>query len=257
MADAATANDPGRWDDHWTRFADATKLNPGQIYRRNTILGLLGAEADAADTHILDIGSGAGDLLTALGRRFPDAQLAGVDRSESGFQATRTTLPGATLVHHDVEQATAVPPDLAGWASHAVCSEVLEHIAEPLDVLRRARDFLAPGGCLVVTVPGGPMSAFDKAIGHRRHYTPALLRDQMAAAGFEVELVSGAGFPVFNLYKLAVILRGRKLADDIGGQPSGLARLVMAVFRALMPLALRDTPWGWQVVGRARRPASD
>jgi len=250
-------NDPARWEDHWSRFAEATRLNPAQGYRRDTILRLLGADAGDAGAHILDIGCGAGDLLVAIGRRFPAAALAGVDRSKSGFRAARAALPAVMLIDHDLEADTPAPTSLAGWASHAVCSEVLEHVADPVDVLRRARLLLAPGGRLVVTVPGGPKSAFDKAIGHRRHYTPELLGAQLRAAGYQVELVSGAGFPIFNLYRLVVISRGDRLADDIDGRPSALARVAMAVFRGLFRFALADTPWGWQIVAQARRTASD
>jgi glycosyltransferase involved in cell wall biosynthesis len=47
-------------------------------------------------------------------------------------------------------------------------------VDEPARLLRNARTFLAPGCHLVVTVPGGPRSASDLRIGHRRHYDPRL-----------------------------------------------------------------------------------
>ncbi len=259
VADRAPRSDnaPEQWEDHWSRFAEATRLNPAQRYRCQTILRLLGVQAGDMAPRILDIGCGAGDLLTAVGERFPAAELAGVDRSESGFRATQAALPTVSLVHHDLETDGLPPTDLAGWATHAVCSEVLEHVADPVHVLGRARQLIAPGGRLVVTVPGGPKSAFDKAIGHRRHYTQALLGEQLHAAGFEVDRVAGAGFPIFNLYRLVVISRGERLTGDIDGRPSLSARIAMAVFRSLFHFALPDTPWGWQVVGLARRPTTD
>ena len=57
----------------------------------------------------------------------------------------------------------------------------------------------------VVTVPGGPMSAFDRHIGHRRHFSPDDLRAVLLAAGFQVERTTGVGFPFFNLYRLVAI----------------------------------------------------
>ena len=64
----------------------------------------------------------------------------------------------------------------------------------------------------MVTVPGGPRTAFDRHIGHRRHYTTDALRAVLDAAGLEVELVQGAGLPFFNLYKLLVMMRGDAVA---------------------------------------------
>ena len=59
------------------------------------------------------------------------------------------------------------------------------------------------------------MSAFDKHIGHRRHFTPERLRQLLLDAGLQVESLNGAGFsPFFNLYRLTVVARGKKLIDD-------------------------------------------
>jgi len=35
-------------------------------------------------------------------------------------------------------------------------------------------------------VPGGPMSAFDRHVGHRRHFSAAALRQLLVNSGFEV-----------------------------------------------------------------------
>src|SRR3546814_18015665 len=90
---------------------------------------------------------------------------------------------------------------------------------------------MAPGCRLVVTVPGGPMSAFDRHIGHRRHFTPPALAALLTDAGLAVERTDGAGFPFFNLYRLGVIARGHRLVADLtGGQ--GDAPLAPALGRA-------------------------
>jgi len=102
------------------------------------------------------------------------------------------------------------------------------------------------------------MSAFDRHIGHRRHFSPRDLRDVMSAAELRVTLVQGAGFPFFNLYRGLVILRGDSLVADArsGAEDtaSGLAvRAGMAAFRPLFLLNLPRFPLGWQTVGIARR----
>ena len=241
------------WERHWERYADSTRANPGQILRRRLITRLLGDVG--SDACILDLGCGSGDLLAALAETFPQAALAGADQSESGLGRTRQDLPGAKLFQFDFSQPDTAPEELRGWATHVVCSEVLEHLDDPTPALDTAARCLKPGGRLVVTVPGGPMTAFDRHIGHRGHFTKARLIGTLEGAGWRVETAAAAGFPVFNLYRLVVLMRGRRLIDDVGGRPGPLARGVMALFRSLMPLTLFDSPGGWQIAASARGPA--
>ena len=139
----------------------------------------------------------------------------------------------------------------------AVCSEVLEHVDSPVDFLKASRPFLAAGAKLVVTVPGGPMSAFDRHIGHRQHFTRDSISRVLAEAGFTVERVYLSGFPFFNLYRCVVIARGERLAVDVNAGQRGfsawLAGTVMAVFRGLFKFNLMNSPLGWQVVAVARK----
>ena len=111
-------------------------------------------------------------------------------------------MPDAVFVQRDLTRAEPPPPEHGGWATHAVCSEVLEHVDDPGGLLEVSRRYLAPGCRLVVTVPGGPMTAYDRHIGHRRHFQPRELADLLRGAGFDVLRATGAGFPVFNLYRL-------------------------------------------------------
>jgi SAM-dependent methyltransferase len=244
------------WDTHWDHYAVANEYNPAQSYRRRLALRLL--ERTAMPERVLDIGSGQGDLLVDAAERWPQAALLGLETSQRGNEIAQAKLPSASFELVDLSRDVAPTPRLAGWATHAVCSEVLEHVDEPAVFLRHARAYLAPGARLVVTVPGGPMSLFDRHIGHRKHYTPGVLRALLESAGFEVEWVGGAGFPFFNLYRLVVIARGKRLVQDVSrrGQAgvSLLARFVMSIFRLLFHFNLAKSPWGWQVIALARNP---
>ncbi|MDP6786188.1 MAG: class I SAM-dependent methyltransferase [Rhodospirillales bacterium] len=243
------------WEPYWERFAVSARANPAQAFRRRLIHALLGAGASEPGAAILDIGCGSGDLLAELGERYPRAAIAGVDFSHSGLAEARANLPRALLVQSDL--AAGAPKELNVWATHAVCSEVLEHVDAPKALLAAADACLRPGGRLVVTVPGGPMSAFDRHIGHQRHYTRRRIASLLEEAGFEVELAAAAGFPLFNPYRMIVMLRGRRLIDDVRDSPGLLARSVMALFDRLLPRSLSDSPWGWQIVAVGRkRPVS-
>ena len=103
------------------------------------------------------------------------------------------------------------------------------------------------------------MSAFDRRIGHRQHFTRESIGSVLEKAGYEVECVWLSGFPFFNLYRRMVIARGEKLTADVESDNRGLgatmANLAMSVFRLLFHFNLWNSRWGWQIVAVARKPA--
>ena len=249
---------PDDWDRHWTDLGDSATQNPAQAMRRRLIHGLL--QVEGAQSHILDIGCGKGDLAAELAAQHPGAQVHGIDSSRRGIELAAVHVPAATFATHDLLAPGGPPPERACWATHAVCSEVLEHVDDPRTLLAAARGYLAPGCRLVVTVPGGPMSAFDRHIGHRRHFTIPTLHALLTQAGFEVETVTGAGFPLFNLYRLAVVARGERLVQDAErsgfGSPSLLGRLAAGIFGLLLGVPQPRNRWGWQLLAVARVPGA-
>jgi SAM-dependent methyltransferase len=244
------------WDSHWERYASAASRNPAQRMRHALVARLLTRGLDASRSRILDLGSGQGDLLARLRVLLPDAELLGFELSASGVELSRKKVPGARFVVADLFQPPAGLAAQAGWATDAVCSEVLEHVDSPADFLRAARPYIGDGARLIVTVPGGPMSAFDRHIGHRRHFTRESIRSVLESAGFAVERVYLSGFPFFNLYRCVVIARGEKLAADGANQgrfATWLAGVLLTGFNGLFRLNLADSPFGWQVIAVARK----
>lgn len=244
------------WDRHWTDFEGSSAQNPAQAMRRRLIHALL--QVTGPGSRVLDIGCGTGDLVEELARRHPEAECHGIDASRLGIERAARTVPAASFAVRDLLAPGEPPPERAGWATHAVCSEVLEHVDEPETLLANAKAYLAPGCRLVVTVPGGPISAFDRHIGHRRHFTIERLRALLTEAGFTVETVTGAGFPLFDLYRLAVVFRGERLVRDAersgSAAPSVGARVAARCFGLLLALPQPRNRWGWQLLAVARLP---
>jgi SAM-dependent methyltransferase len=242
------------WNRHWDSYADSAALNPAQAYRRRLIFERLGLGGGAG--RVLELGSGQGDLSSEIAARHPGVELLGLDISHTGIAIATKKVPTGTFFQQDFMRPFALPERYQRWATHAVCAEVLEHVDDPVQVLRNARGCLAPGARLVVTVPAGPRSAFDLHIGHKRHFTPASLEAVFTGAGLEVESLHGAGFPFFNLYRLVVVARGEKLIHDATNKgPLPLtARAAMRAFSWLFELNSGVTPWGWQLVAVAREP---
>src|SRR4051794_17171594 len=158
------------WDQHWSQYATAAVLNPAQEFRRRLILDALAIDGRGA--RILDIGSGTGDLAADLVAELPAPEVRGLELSETGVEIARRKVPQAEFRQWDLLSGAEVEAGDAGWADPPICSGVLEPVDDPGGLLRTAREFLAPGCRLVVPVPGGPMSAFDRHIGHRRHFSP-------------------------------------------------------------------------------------
>jgi SAM-dependent methyltransferase len=246
------------WEQHWREYSDSAEINPAQRYRSRLALELL--RVGDGEARVVDIGSGQGDFAAELKRRHPRCEVLGLEYSQSGIDVASAKVPTATFLRRDLTIDAEPPPEYRAWGTHAMCIEVLEHVDSPRSLLANAAAYLGSGCRLVVTVPGGPMSAYDKHIGHRRHYTPTELRRLLTEAGFEVEVATTAGFPFHNLYRLVVILRGRKLADDVAAGSSGytstLARVVMRVFDVLFRTSLQSSRWGWQMVAVARVPGT-
>jgi 2-polyprenyl-3-methyl-5-hydroxy-6-metoxy-1,4-benzoquinol methylase len=260
LSSGTQAPDPNDWDHHWDAYGEAAEGNPANLYRRNLILKLLGRPP--AGSTVLDIGSGQGEFALHLQRTFTDIAVWGVEYSVAGVarsQALATT-EGSNAKFRQVdllqpaELADGQPP-----ASFALCSEVLEHVDDPTKLMRNARSLLAPGCRVVITVPGGPRSAFDHHIGHYQHFNAKKLRTVLTDAGYTVDRVLRAGFPFFNLYKLAVIARGRRLITDVerrspDSQSIPGESLMKSFFGFGFRRSLDDFPIGWQMAAVATVP---
>jgi trans-aconitate methyltransferase len=246
------------WDRHWSDYDITARYNPAQAFRRELVVHWLRNRSPAINGHLLDIGSGQGDLVASLTRIFPSAAIAGVEMSATGIALSRAKAPQAHFFRRDL-LLTPDPGDaLLGWAALAVCSEVLEHVDEHNQFLINAAHYLAPGALLFITVPGGPISAFDRHIGHRRHFTHASLERLIRDAGLISEKVRGVGFPFFNFYRMAVILRGNGLIKDVSNENdhrlSWPARMAMDAFALVLKRRLNSTSLGWQMTAQVRKP---
>jgi 2-polyprenyl-3-methyl-5-hydroxy-6-metoxy-1,4-benzoquinol methylase len=250
------------WDRHWSTFGDTVFGNPATVYRSRLILKFLEPVDPAAS--ILEIGCGQGEFALLMAARYREACVRGIDVSEEGVQrANHQALAlglSASFAQRDLLEKAQLDPAERQQATLAVCSEVLEHVDRPDVLLRNAAEYLAPGCRLVVTVPGGPRSAFDRHIGHRRHFSARRLRQLLEESGFDVVQVCRAGFPFFDLYRLVVIARGKRLIADVesgaGELESGASGSALRLFDRLFRYNLDSSPFGWQLLAVARRPAN-
>lgn len=198
---------------------------------------------------IVEIGSGIGNMSQYLTgrdrlvltdtepayRRYLERRFA----AERGVSVTAVTLPDLPA---DVVQERF---------DTVVCLNVLEHIPDDRASLAAMFRLLQPGGRLVLLVPALPSiyGTLDRQLGHQRRYTPAMLRERYAAAGFamaHLEYFNLAGIPGWWF-------TGRVLRSDL--IPTGS----LALFDALVPLFRleRLLPWriGQSLIAIGARPA--
>ncbi len=118
---------------------------------------------------VLDVGAGGApyrELFSAFDYRTTDW---------AGTSHAPTTPVDYVAQAHDLPLETAT-------VDAVVCTQVLEHIAEPVDTLLELRRVLRPGGRLVVTVP---LTWYLHELPHDYfRYTPYGLRHVLEKAGF-------------------------------------------------------------------------
>ena len=172
---------------------------------------------------LLELGSGEGHFTARLLASFDDVTC--VDRDERAVEAARVRLGDAV----DCVRSPLETVGLPGRYDDVVLTHVLEHLDDPVAVLRRVdREWLAPGGRAFIACPNAhaasrqiavrmglvesatAVTEAERAHGHRRTYTLETLERDAVAAGLRVLHRSGIFFKA-----LANFQWDRLLATDI------------------------------------------
>jgi len=242
------------WDFHWRSLEPVTNALPSQAFRHRIVVREV---IRARPNYILDVGCGQGDLLENMSRYFDPRLLAGLEQSAIGVETAIKKVPEADI--HQFDLLSKEPSPIARNFECLTCVEVLEHVDDPVEFLRSALTHLQPGGRCVITVPSGPRTAFDISIGHRRHFNKQDLRSILNTVGLVNVRVRRVGFPFFDMYRLIVLMRGRKLVSAVVNsslEQSKLARFVMLAFSLLLRVNPNFIPLGLQLVATADKPAA-
>lgn len=193
---------------------------------------------------VLDVGAGIGTFT----ERAADAG-AEVTALEPEFGALlREQLrdrPEVTVLDEPLEAHEG-----AGEFDSILCFNVLEHVPDDEQALRRLLNELRPGGRLLLLVPAHQFlyGGFDHAAGHVRRYDRAPLRARLTQAGFELDELRHVN-PVGALGWL-VRIRLRR-----GGEwPAASFRTFDRLVPVLRHLDRLRLPFGLSLWAVARRP---
>lgn len=150
----------------------------------------------------LELGPAEGVVSTLLAEHFDDLTL--VDGAERFCIDLRRRLPRATVVCAAFEEFTPERP-----FDTIILGHVLEHVEDPVGVLRRVRGWLAPQGVVCAAVPNAnslhrqaavlmgllpaeqALNDADRRHGHRRVYDWDGFRADVVAAGLTIRTAGG------------------------------------------------------------------
>ena len=206
----ATSYNRTTYDRIWPQMSDYIRYNPGARHRRRHIFEFLDTLRFSS---LLDVGCGNAEFLRMVDARYPGRTLNGVDLSAVAVATNAATFPHIQFAVSNVEQDA-----LPGPVDVVVCSEVLEHLSEPVDALRHIHDALKGGGHAVLTTPTGTVHQTEKHFGHVQHPSPDDLVRWCTEASLDVVDLRVWGFPFYSLTKWATNIRPEAALQRFAGE---------------------------------------
>jgi len=187
--------DPGQYQ----RFSDE---------RSRPFFDLL-ARVGAVDArYVADLGCGPGSLTAALARRWPGADVTGVDNSPEMIEAAAGPARPPGAPPGPAARLSFVLADIREWqparqADVLVSNAVLQWVPDQLAVVARWAGMLASGGWLAIQVPGNfdqPSHAILRDLAGSARWRPLLagveLNRQSASPAEYLDLLARAGCDV-------------------------------------------------------------
>jgi 2-polyprenyl-3-methyl-5-hydroxy-6-metoxy-1,4-benzoquinol methylase len=153
---------------------------------------------------LLELGLGHGITADVFGRHFRrhvviDASPAVIENFRQRFPESKAEIVESYFESFETDERFDV----------IVFGYILEHVDDPVLILKHFRQFLAPGGRMFVTVPNAEvlnrrlghlagmlpdmqeLSEHDLLLGHKRYYTVETLRKDVEESGYEIRRLEG------------------------------------------------------------------
>lgn len=210
-----------------------------------------------------DVGAGNGNMAVPLSRL--GFEIVAVEPFASGAQViARNSVTSICGTLDELQLPSDSLPAIGMF-------DVMEHIEQPISLLKEVLRVLEPGGYCIVTVPSGQWlwGDIDDALGHYRRYSKGSLEREMSSAGFS-RVVSESFFaclvPPAALvralpYRLGIRRRSSNTVKQVSDQLSrpGIAdKAVSAILRTEQRIAQSwQLPVGLSLLGVYQKPQTD
>ncbi|MCL6106846.1 MAG: class I SAM-dependent methyltransferase [Actinobacteria bacterium] len=216
-----------------------------------------------AGSKLLDVGCGTGGRLEMLSRR---CRTWGIDYHERAVDFCRRR--GLENIVQGDAGRLPYPDEMF---SHVTCCEVLQNLNDDFAGISEAFRVLRPGGLYYVSEQAYPVlrSQHDVSQQAVRRYTRRRLKRLLMAAGFEIELMTGANtilFPGLAAFRLASRVlhppsrvkpeEARSNLSELPGPVNSTLRKLLD-FEGKMIASGRNLPFGLTIITLARKPVPE
>ncbi|MBK9654479.1 MAG: bifunctional 2-polyprenyl-6-hydroxyphenol methylase/3-demethylubiquinol 3-O-methyltransferase UbiG [Rhodanobacteraceae bacterium] len=145
-----------RWWDLQGPFRPLHELNPQR-------LAFIAQRQPLAGMRVVDIGCGGGIMSEALARA--GAEVVALDLAPEALDVARLhALEAGVRVDYRLQSAEDLAVEMAGQFDAVSCLEMLEHVPDPVSVLRACATLLKPGGRLFLSTLNRTRKAFALGI---------------------------------------------------------------------------------------------
>ncbi|MGA9666658.1 MAG: class I SAM-dependent methyltransferase [Gallionella sp.] len=195
-------------------------------YKANLVAGQLGGMQARS---VIEVGCGAGEVISILSERFPDIQFAGYDvsRDAAGFWAGKESA--------NLKYSCSDLLDSDKQANVVLCLDVFEHVEDYMGFLKRLSShgayfiFNVPMDMCVMKLLSGGLRYAREEVGHLHYFNEWSAKAALSDCGYRIETASlSAAFlkvPPRNLRQIlaavprifAHFLLGRHLACKLLG----------------------------------------
>ena len=199
-----------RWWDPSSEFKPLHAINPLRLAWIQEHVSISGKK-------VLDVGCGGGILAESMA--VAGAQAKGIDLSEKALKvADLHSLESGVQVKYEYVSAEDLAKKEAGQYDVVTCMEMLEHVPDPLSIIKSCAALVKPGGKVFFsTLNRNPKSYLFAIIGaeyilrilpkgthdYKKFIKPSELNEFIREAGLELNELIGLSYnPITEVYSL-------------------------------------------------------
>ena len=199
-----------RWWDPTSEFKPLHSINPLRLDWIQEHVSITGKK-------VLDVGCGGGILAESMA--VAGAQAKGIDLSEKALKvADLHSLETGVKVEYEYISAENLAQKEAGQYDVVTCMEMLEHVPDPLSIIKSCAALVKPGGKVFFsTLNRNPKSYLFAIIGaeyllrilpkgthdYKKFIKPSELNEFIREAGLELNELIGLSYnPITEVYSL-------------------------------------------------------